>query len=182
MLIATEKRNASIAEYILYMWQIENVIRSAKFDVELIDRSIVVPMALDDNQREQEIAWYSDLIKKMKEQQILSSGHLLEIRDLVVELSYLHNSLLNNLKDPNYGFAYNSARSFIKELRTKQGGVTNDEVEICLNGLYAFWMLKASKKPVSADTEKAMGAISKLIAILSAKYKEMMSAVNEVKN
>ena len=180
MFIAAEKRKNNIAEYILYMWQMENVVRGAQFNVEVIEKSIVTQMALDANQKEQEIAWFKDLISKMKDQRVISTGHVLELRDLVLELSYLHNSLLNNVKDAKYGFTYNTARSFIQELKKKQEGGSNDEVEICLNGLFAFWMLKASKKPVSTDTANAMAAISKLIAILSAKYKEMMGAVDVV--
>ena len=181
MFIAQEKIKNNVAEYLLYMWQVENVIRTAQFDISIIENSIINQMGLDANQKEQEIEWYKGLIDKMKKQQVISKGHLLELRDVVSELSYLHNSLLNNIKDANYGFTYNTARPFIKELKDKQDGLITDEIEVCLNGLFAFWMLKASKKEVSADTQKAMGAISKVIAILSAKYKEMMGAVNEVK-
>ena len=176
MFIAKEKRHNNVAEYLLYMWQVENVIRTSQFNLEIIDKSIIEQMGLDDNQREQEVEWYKGLIGKMKEQQLLSKGHLLELRDIVIELSYLHNSLLKNVKDANYGFIYNTARPFIQELKVKQEGLINDEVEVCLNGLFAFWMLKASKKEVSASTEKAIAAISKMIAILSSKYKEMMGA------
>ena len=181
MFIAQEKHKNSIAEYVLYMWQIENIIRTSQFNLEVIEKTIIDKMGLDDNQRGMEVDWYKGLIQKMKNQQLLSKGHLLELRDLVVELSYLHNSLLNNVKDSNYGFIYNAAKPFIAELKKKQGGLVNDEVEVCLNGLYAFWMLKASKQSVSADTSKAMAAVSKLIGVLSAKYREMMKAVEEVK-
>ncbi|MFT6716013.1 MAG: hypothetical protein ACJA0Q_000642 [Saprospiraceae bacterium] len=181
MFIAQEKHKNSIAEYVLYMWQIENLIRVSQFNIDVIDKTVIDKMGLDDNQRGMEVDWYSGLIQKMKKQQVQSKGHLLELRDLMVELSYLHNSLLNNVKDSNYGFIYNTAKPFILELKKKQDGSVHDEVEVCLNGLFAFWMLKASKKPVSADTSKAMGAVSKLIGVLSAKYREMMKAVEEVK-
>lgn len=180
MFIAQEKRQSNVAEYLLYMWQVENVIRTAQFDINVIEKSIIDQMGLDDNQREQEIEWYKGLIAKMKKEQLLTKGHLLELRDLVVELSYVHNSLLNNVKDSNYGFIYNTARPFIQELKAKQEGLVHDEVEICLNGLFAFWMLKAGKKEVSASTSQAMGAISKLIGTLSNKYKEMMASAGQV--
>lgn len=181
MFIAEEKRKNSIAEYILYMWQIENLIRTSQFNIEVIDKTIIDKMGLDDNQRGVEVQWYKGLISNMKQQQLQSKGHLLEIRDLLVELSYLHNSLLNNVKDSNYGFVYQAAKPFVLELKKKQEGLVHDEIEVCLNGLYAFWMLKASKKEISADTTKAMAAVSKLIAVLSAKYREMMKAVDQVK-
>lgn len=182
MFIAQEKFKTNIAEYILYMWQIENVIRTYQFDIKDIENNVIVQLGLDDNAREKVIAWYKDLIKKMKNQHIQSNGHLSELRDTVAELSYLHNTLLNNIRDNQYGFAYNNARPFIKELREKQDGLVKDEIEVCLNGLYAFWMLKAAKKPVSGDTEKAIRAISKVIAILTKKYHEMMGAVRDITN
>jgi hypothetical protein len=181
MFIAAQKKKSSIAEYVLYMWQVESLIRASQFNMETIEKTIIDKMGLDENQLGMEIDWYSGLISKMKKQQVQSKGHLLEMRDLLIELSYLHNSLLNNVKDTNYGFLYNAAKPFILELKKKQEGLVHDEIEVCLNGLYAFWMLKASRKPVSADTEKAMAAVSKLIGVLSAKYREMMSAVDEVK-
>lgn len=181
MFVAQQKRKDNIAEYMLYMWQIESVIRAAKFDIDIINGSIIEQMGLDENQRELVVEWYKGLIGKMKQQQLLSSGHLLELRDLMTELSYLHNSLLQNVKDANYGFTFNTARPFIEELKAKQEGIT-DDIEVCLNGLYAMWMLKASRKQISADTEKAMSAISKLMALLSLKYKEMMGAIDDVKS
>jgi hypothetical protein len=181
MLVAEEKHKNSIAEYVLYMWQIENLIRTSQFNIETIEKTIIDKMGLDGNQRGMEVEWFTGLISKMKKQQVQSKGHLLELRDLMIELSYLHNSLLKNVKDSNYGLIYNTAKPFILELKKKQDGLVHDEIEVCLNGLYAFWMLKASKKEISADTSKAMAVVSKLIAVLSAKYKEMMRAVDEVK-
>ena len=138
MFIAEEKRKNSIAEYILYMWQIENLIRTSQFNIEVIDKTIIDKMGLDDNQRGVEVQWYKGLISNMKQQQLQSKGHLLEIRDLLVELSYLHNSLLNNVKDSNYGFVYQAAKPFVLELKKKQEGLVHDEIEVCLNGLYSL--------------------------------------------
>ncbi len=41
MLIAREKRKTNIAEYILYMWEIEDLIRANGFDIDKIDRNII---------------------------------------------------------------------------------------------------------------------------------------------
>ena len=40
MIIASKKRKENIAEYILYMWQIEDMIRANDFDISKIRRNI----------------------------------------------------------------------------------------------------------------------------------------------
>lgn len=37
MIIASQKRKENIAEYLLYMWQIEDIIRAYKLDIDTID-------------------------------------------------------------------------------------------------------------------------------------------------
>lgn len=39
MIIARQKRKENIAEYLLYMWQVEDLIRANKFDMDSINRS-----------------------------------------------------------------------------------------------------------------------------------------------
>ena len=42
MIIAQEKRKTNIAEFILYMWQVEDLIRAYKFDIKLITEAVLV--------------------------------------------------------------------------------------------------------------------------------------------
>ena len=41
MLIAQEKRKTNIAEYILYMWQVEDLIRAHQFNMDLIEQNLI---------------------------------------------------------------------------------------------------------------------------------------------
>lgn len=41
MIENTPKKNDNVAEYILYMWQIEDLIRANKLDLDLIRRNII---------------------------------------------------------------------------------------------------------------------------------------------
>ena len=50
MYIASAKRKENIAEYLLYMWQIEDIIRAYGLDIEKIKESVIDPQTqLDDN-------------------------------------------------------------------------------------------------------------------------------------
>lgn len=41
MYIASAKRKENIAEYLLYMWQIEDIIRANSLDIELVKRNVI---------------------------------------------------------------------------------------------------------------------------------------------
>ena len=41
MIVANQKRKENIAEYLLYMWQVEDLIRASNFDMETIRKQVV---------------------------------------------------------------------------------------------------------------------------------------------
>ena len=41
MIIAQKKKKENIAEYILYMWQVEDLIRAYKFSIDEIEQNVI---------------------------------------------------------------------------------------------------------------------------------------------
>ena len=41
MIIASQKRKENIAEYLLYMWQVEDLIRANNMDLDKIEQNII---------------------------------------------------------------------------------------------------------------------------------------------
>ncbi|MFV0398195.1 MAG: DUF4924 family protein, partial [Bacteroidales bacterium] len=76
MIIAKEKRQSNIAEYILYMWQVEDMLRACKLEEGTIELVIGSRFA---EQSEEEmkaiLSWYKDLSLMMKEEQKVEKGH-----------------------------------------------------------------------------------------------------------
>lgn len=173
MFVAQEKKKTNIIEYLLYMWQVENIVRAAQFDIEVIKNSIIAQQGLTDNDKELEANWYERLIKQMKSENLVREGHLSFTKDILTELALLHQTLLKNHSDPAYGPIYNEARSDIFDLKKRQIGEVN-EIEACLNGLFGLWMLKIERKEISAETEKSFQRISRVMARLGKNYHEMM--------
>ena len=58
MLIAREKRKSNVAEYILYMWQVEDMLRAMQMDIELVNRNVVSQFGGDDATRKEISDWY----------------------------------------------------------------------------------------------------------------------------
>ena len=76
MLIAQEKRKTNIAEYVLYMWQVEDVIRAYKFNIDLIDKNRVSQYNKPDSIKKEIRNWYANLILMMHEEYIKEKGSL----------------------------------------------------------------------------------------------------------
>ena len=66
MIIASQKHKENIAEYLLYMWQIEDIIRANNLDIDRITASVIDRFQLTDAQRKEMVEWYESLIDMMR--------------------------------------------------------------------------------------------------------------------
>ena len=170
MFIAKELRKKSIAEYLLYMWQVEDIIRAMGCSLPLIRKAYISKFTdYTDEQKEDEIDWFGNLVRMMNEEGKRDQGHL-NINDIVVrDLVDLHQRLLQSNKFPIYNAEYYKVLPFIVELRGK-GDKNISEIETCLDALYGIMMLRMQKKEISPETEHAIKEISTFIGMLSDYY------------
>ena len=173
MQIAQQKLKENIAEYILYMYQVEDVIRAYKFDVDEIMEHYVKPQLPDESFSNQYRSWYNDLVRQMKMQKIEKSGHLLSTQEIMLELSYLHNTLLNMTKDHKYVTVYETANKFIEEFKQKSNLKDRNQLEVAFHAMYMKLLLKLQQKEISAATEEAFDAMRVMLAYLSQAYRRM---------
>ena len=172
MYIAQELRKKSIAEYLLYMWQVEDMIRAAGLDSDrLYDAVIKVSGRSDDECREWK-QWYDDLIEMMRSEGKTVQGHLQINENILVLLDDLHTRLLNSHKQPEYRDLYYKALPFIVEFRAKNHSTENEELRDCFNMLYGVWLLRVQGKEVSTSTAQAVKAVSAFIGKLAVLYRE----------
>ena len=168
MIIAQSKRETNIVEYILYMYQIEDIIRSLKFNIELIDKMIVQKYEQDDQVKQQIKEWYELLADQMSKEQIQQNGHLSAHLNLVNELSKVHEEVMNTIQDKDYIKAYEKARPFLKELVLKSGGEKmSTEVEVGIHGLYGLLVLRLKQHAITEETEMAFKTVSNFLAHLA---------------
>ena len=172
MLIAKGKKTENIAEYLLYMWQIEDLIRAFKLDIELIQTQLIDKYDQADEVKREIREWYESLIEMMQLENVTSTGHLQINKNVIIELDELHHVLLNLPKENFYLMTYYKVLPLIVELRAKPGGKAYDEVETCLNLLYGMLLLRLQQKQISDETAHAASLISEFLRMLSAKYKQ----------
>ncbi len=172
MLIASQLRKENIAQYLLYMWQIEDLIRANGLDIDKINENVVSRYNLSPEQQKAMLEWYESLIDMMRREDVVEKGHLQMNKNTIGQLADLHRRILADPRPRFDGYRkefYNTL-PFIVELRAKAGEDRAGEIETCFNALYGMLMLRLAKKPVSAETEKAFEQITKFISLLSADF------------
>ena len=169
MFIAQELRKKSIAEYLLYMWQIEDLIRAYGCSLSRIKAEYISQFKYSDEQKEDMIDWYANLIRMLNQEGKRESGHLQINEVTLMAMNDLHNQLLQSTKFPFYASEYYKVLPFIVELRNK-GDKDINEIETCLDALYGIMMLRLQKKAISPETEKAIKEITTLVGLLSDYY------------
>lgn len=171
MFVARKKRKENIAEYILYMFQVEDLIRAFKFDMKLIEEQLVSRYDVDDNQYDEIVGWYANLVAMMIKEGAADAGHMQFLTNLINDLNEFHLKVIKEQASPEYIGFFNSNIGLINEFRLKGNASAND-VEICLNGIYGYLLLKIQNKDISEGTEQAVKQFGKLMGLLSAMYKK----------
>lgn len=172
MFVSKKLKEENIAEYLLYMWQVEDMIRANGVDMEHIKSTLVVPAHLDTEREAELVEWYENLVEMMRLEGVAERGHLQINKNIITLLTDLHLQLLKSPKYPFYSAAYYKALPFIVELRTQGENRNLSELENCFEALYGVLLLKLQKRPISEGTQQAVKVISQLLALLSDYYKK----------
>jgi len=144
------KKN-NIAEYILYLWQVEDYLRA-------------FPQQAEANQE------LRDLNEMMHQENIMNGGHLQLAKNALDELEDLHNDLLD--QEATYRSAIIQISPSLNILKSKTDRPTMSDIEACLVLLYQIMLLKLQKRPISSETELVQKQATHILQYLSKTYKE----------
>jgi flagellin-specific chaperone FliS len=170
MFVSQKLRKENIAEYVLYMWQVEDILRAYGCNLASLKRDYLSRFDCSEEEREDLVDWYANLIRMMTQEGCREQGHLQINKIVVDDMNELHRQLLDSNKFPFYRAEYYKVLPFIVELRKRGGDPQEHEIETCLNALYGVMMLRLQKREISPDTNHAIQEISTLIGMLSDYY------------
>ena len=168
MIIAKQKQHENIAEYVLYMWQLEDMIRACNFNVDVLMQGF----SIDPLEASKVQQWYQSMADAMISEGIQRKGHLMQIKNIVQDLSTLNIKLLQNQDEKKYKELFAAAMPYITEIIDRSNDCVKNEIDACLTGLYGMMMLRIQKKEVSEDTKQAVKTFSNLMAALAIRYKQ----------
>ena len=160
MTIAEKKRTNNLAEYILYMFQTEDLIRAFEFDIERIKNDLVTLLASDDADKEEIGSWYETIANTMKSEGLEQTGHLEAVNKDINLLKDLFSKLKK--KDDVFQKIVANAQPLFSQSSLS-------EVDTCLNGMYAYLILKTDDLPVPDITSKRAEIFGEVLSYLSYK-------------
>ena len=146
-------KRENIAEYILHLWQMEDVIRAFGNDEAL-----------------QQNSFLSDLQNMMRSEGVMENGHVQLAENALDELEDLHAELLDS--EATYRAAYMQLMPQLNILKSKSDNPVQSDLRMMFVFLYNIMLLRLQKKEISAETTAMQTQISRLLAYLSKTYKE----------
>ncbi len=145
----TKKDN--IAEYILYLWQMEDFLRAFPQQAEATTE-------------------LHELNEMMHREGIMESGHLQLAANALNELEELHAQLLD--EDAMYRAAIMRLQPSLNLLKAKTDRPTMSDIEACLLLLYQIMMLRLQKKEITPETAQVQQQATQLLQFLSKTYRD----------
>ena len=169
MYVAQAKHKENIVEYLLYMWQVEDLIRAAGVDMDGVER-LVLPRygERSEAERRELYRWYSELVDMMRAEGKQQSGHLDVHRIVLTQLEELHR-LLSNSEDYVYSGMHLQILPALIQLRAK-GAKDESELETALSAVYGYLTLTLKGQEISQETRQSMKQISSFLALLAHRY------------
>ncbi|MFV0554248.1 MAG: DUF4924 family protein [Mangrovibacterium sp.] len=172
MLIAQQKRRTNIAEYILYIWQLEDLIRAFDFDMEKIVVSLVSQFDVDAFTQREIADYYQNMVSMMQKERLQHRGHIQAIVNVANDVNDFIMQLIRSGKDAQFVQLYQMAKPVLDEFRLKSNDVDQHDVQAALGFLYGMMLLKMQRKEISKGTLEASKHVSRMLAHLSVQYKK----------
>lgn len=170
MNVAETKKRNNISEYIIHMYQTEDLIRAFDFDIDQIKEYVLKHIPGDEAQQAELTSWYSDLLEQMKKENLVEQGHLSFVQQYVQELSDLKDALLK--EDNDFIKTYENTKPHIKEMMDLSKGLITSDIQICLNGVYGLLLSRIQGRQVPEDIMDSLEKFGDVLSHLSFKYKQ----------
>lgn len=161
----------NVAEYLLYMWQTEDILRACELDIDKVQQSIIDSVYQTEEERKEARDWYEGLILMMKSEGVQKEGHLQINKNILIDLTDVHLRLLKDPKESEYIALYYNTLPHIVALRAKAGDRNVPELETCFTALYGYLLLKLQQREITPETQAAVAQITALLRLLSKKYR-----------
>jgi hypothetical protein len=170
MFIAQKLKKENICEYLLYMWQVEDLMRALNLDLDTITGKIITPYNLNDANQKSLYEWYESLIEMMRLENVQQNSHLQLNKNIIIELVDLHILLIQSRKDAGYAAKFYHILPFLSQLRSQQSNEDISDIELCFNFQYGIMLLRMKKTEISPETLQAQLEVSKFMVLLAKNY------------
>lgn len=171
MFVSKKLRADHIVDYVIYMFQIEDLLRACNLNIDVVRKNLIPKYQVSSEKEKELDQWYSELVDMMLTEGLRQKGHLNIVRIVIMQLEELNLKLLKDEKEQLYASLYYQVLPYIVGLRKNAQDSQRGEIETCMDALYGFTLLKMQGKEVSKDTTEALSRIGNFLTYLSERYK-----------
>lgn len=173
MYLAKQKRRENIAEYILYLWQLEDLLRALEFSPENIAITLVEPYPdLSAQQQNELLNWYLELCTLLKIEGKLENGHLEHTLHLIAELNDLHLHLLQAPVGKQYALTFAVMEPELSKLRAELKANNISDIELCFRALYSVILCRLKGSLQSQYITDVLELVSPVVAALATLHRQ----------
>ena len=144
-----KNKKDNIAEYILYLWQLEDYLRA-------------FPEAAEQNEE------LGNIFQMMHADDVMDGGHVQLAQIALKELELLSDDII--AQEATYKAAMLQLTPSLNLLKARTDRPTMSNIEACLVLLYQIMMLRLQGKPVSAETQAVQQQATSILQYLSKTY------------
>jgi hypothetical protein len=170
MFISRELRSKNIAEYLLYMFHLEDMIRALEFDESKIDKHI--SGAYPEENRAEAGEWYKNISEMMKYEKVQEKGHIHIVRNQIRDVEEFLLKVKEN-NDEDFNKVYSVISPAFDEIRNRNNAENiSGLAEMALNIVYWFMAQKLAGNTVSEEYTEQIRHISSFLAVLSLRFNQ----------
>ena len=170
---AQAKRKENIAEYILYLWQLEDLLRALQFSPEAIYSQLVATRDIDEERKHLFLVWYMDIVNLLREEGKEEKGHLAHTMHLIADLHDLHLQLMRLPAGEHYRKTFARLEAELPKLRAVLGDKEMSDTELCFRALYAAMLYRIKGEGDKSAVTDTVEYISPVIAELADMYRKV---------
>jgi len=164
--VAEKKKAQNIPEYIIYMYQMEDLLRAYQFNMDDIRQYVVSHYPVSETEKTETAIWFSDLASDMKKAKVEEKGHLPQTQDFVDHLASIHWRLLKTDKD--YFDLYQNAKPHLIHLLLEAGeNAPKHEIQVAFNAIYGQLLARLRSREVPAAILEATDTFGDLLSYLN---------------
>ena len=144
-----KNKKDNIAEYILYLWQLEDYLRAFPEQAEGNDE-------------------LTDILRMMHADDVMDGGHIQLAQIALKELEMLSDEIMT--QEATYRAAMIRVTPALNMLKARTDRPTMSNIEACLVLLYQIMMLRLQNREISAETQEVQQQATSILQYLSKTY------------
>ncbi len=170
MLIAQKLIKENIAEYLLYMFHVEDIIRAYGLDIDRLEQHLIAAYTVTEPERRHIKEWYESLMDMMRTENVQQKGHIQLVKNILSDVEDMHKYLLETGKDVAYNAKFYHILPAITLLKSKTTDPAISDTEMCFVFLYGIMNLRRTHKEISPATQQTADETGKFLVLLSKNY------------